>query len=212
MPTAPIAPIAQGHRGARGLCLVGNQQANSRSSRIEAVSTALSSHRRGGSSSPLVVAPRGGVLLSVTRSVQRLARIVRGRKSSTACSSGVALNVVAAPAIAPAISDLAASWVAGHPVVDGACPTVTVHNRERGHRGKRRWPSPTRPLPDGLDPGLVAVGAATAYRHRRAGPPTRRSLWVYPSIAQFAARPWRRPESCAGRTHVDRGVGVGRPC
>jgi Ca-activated chloride channel family protein len=48
--------------------------------------------------------------------------------SSTRCTTGVALSVVADPSIAAAIDDISNQWVATKPVIDGACPSVAVRS------------------------------------------------------------------------------------
>jgi hypothetical protein len=88
---------------------------------------------------------------------------------------------VAAPAIAPAISDLAASWVAGHPVVDGACPTVTVHTASAATE------EATLAKPDTTLPDVWIPDSSLWVQQLRTdidGQDTdAQSLWVYPSIA-----------------------------
>src|SRR4051794_25203622 len=52
----------------------------------------------------------------------------QGDDSTGPCSAAVSLDVVAAPSISGVLTDIATHWSEGHPVIDGACPTVVVHS------------------------------------------------------------------------------------
>jgi Ca-activated chloride channel family protein len=48
--------------------------------------------------------------------------------ASNACVTRPEINVVAAPQIAAAVSAVSTHWLATHPAISGACPTVIVHS------------------------------------------------------------------------------------
>jgi Ca-activated chloride channel homolog len=104
-----------------------------------------------------------------------------GATHSTACTSGVALTVVAADAIAPVLSDVAKNWVGSHPVVDGACPTVTVRTSSAATE-EAVLAKPDTTLPD------VWIPDSSLWVQRLRtdidGQDTdAQSLWVYPPVA-----------------------------
>jgi hypothetical protein len=97
------------------------------------------------------------------------------------CSSGVALTVVAAESIAPAISNIANAWVATHPVIDGACPRVNVHVATSSAE-EATLTKPDVSLPDIWIPDsslwIQRLGTDIEGQDTDA-----QSLWLYPSIA-----------------------------
>jgi Ca-activated chloride channel family protein len=101
--------------------------------------------------------------------------------SPTRCGAGVALNIAAAPAIAPAISDIATHWLASHPIIDGACPTVVVHPVGAATE-ETALAEPNTTLPDVWIPDsslwIRQLKADTAGLDSDV-----QSLWLYPSIA-----------------------------
>jgi Ca-activated chloride channel homolog len=50
--------------------------------------------------------------------------------AATSCVTRPALTVVAAPSISGAIAATAKHWLAGHPTIGGACPTITVQSAD----------------------------------------------------------------------------------
>ena len=101
--------------------------------------------------------------------------------SGVSCGSGVALNVVAAEEIAPVVTDIANSWVATHPVIDGACPTVTVKTSSAATT-EAGLAKPDTTLPDvWLPDSSVWV---QQLRSDIDGQDTdAQSMWVYPAVA-----------------------------
>jgi Mg-chelatase subunit ChlD len=101
--------------------------------------------------------------------------------SSKSCTSGVALTVVAAPAIAPTINDVASHWMNDRPVVDGACPTVVVRTSSASSAES------TLAKPDVTMPDVWIPDSSLWVRRLRedtAGVDSpAQSLWTYPSIA-----------------------------
>ena len=187
---------------------VGTSRPQARSS-DRAVPTALSSRGRGGAC-PRRRRRRHSRVTSAHpahSSATDRRRGIGGRPRSTACSSGVALNVVAAEAIAP--GHLRCRHELGrHPpghrrgLPDGHRP----HRRARRPK-RRRWPSPTRTLPD------VWIPDSSLWVQRLRtdidGQDTdAQSLWIYPVDRQLAARPGD-DRGQPGRARADGEVGLG---
>lgn len=97
------------------------------------------------------------------------------------CTSGVGLSVVADPSIADAIDDLADRWEATKPIVDSACPTVTVHGQDSAALAGRLTSSdmalPQIWIPDSTL-WVDRVRHDTADRDSAVS-----SMWVYPPVA-----------------------------
>ncbi|MGX7677631.1 substrate-binding domain-containing protein [Jatrophihabitans sp. DSM 45814] len=71
----------------------------------------------------LLIAVAGGVIALLRHDRTS----VQSATGGGSCASGLSLSVIAAPAIAPALTNLADEWTANKPVVDGVCPSVQVH-------------------------------------------------------------------------------------
>ncbi len=101
--------------------------------------------------------------------------------SSRSCTSGVALTVLAAPAIAPTVNDVASHWMSGSPVVDGACPTVEVRTSSSSAAVA------TLAKPDVTMPDVWVPDSSLWVQRLRddtigVDSPAQ-SLWIYPPVA-----------------------------
>jgi hypothetical protein len=67
--------------------------------------------------------------------------------AANGCVTRPVLNVVAAPAISTAISATATHWLAGHPTIGGACPTINVQSVDAATE-EARLATPGAPRPD----------------------------------------------------------------
>jgi Ca-activated chloride channel family protein len=127
----------------------------------------------------VVLAAAGTLTVVLLRSSNK--STAAGGASSSTCASGVTLQVAAAPAIAPVLSEVATNWAKTKPVVDGACPTVVVRS-VTGATEAVALAKPDVTLPDVWVPDsslwIQQLKADTAGIDAPV-----QSLWSYPSIA-----------------------------
>ena len=101
--------------------------------------------------------------------------------SSRSCTSGVALTVLAAPAIAPTVNDVASHWMSGSPVVDGACPTVVVRTSSSS-TAEATLAKPDVTMPDVWIPDSSLWVQRLRDDTIGVDSPAQ-SLWIYPPVA-----------------------------
>lgn len=101
--------------------------------------------------------------------------------ASTHCSTGVAVSVVADPSVAVAIDDISNQWVATKPVIDDACPSVSVRSVGSADEALTL-------VKADVTPPNVWIPASSLWvdrvRDEVAGVDSAaNSVWLYPSIA-----------------------------
>jgi Ca-activated chloride channel family protein len=141
--------------------------------------------RRGPRSRYVLIGALALVLLATVALVVLILRhdktdVVAARHKPT-CTAGVALTVVADPSVATVIGDIADGWSAARPIIDGACPTVTVRSQPSAIAASA-FARPDTTLPDVWIPNSTLwvnnLRSATAGADTAAN-----SIWISPPIA-----------------------------
>jgi ABC-type molybdate transport system substrate-binding protein len=104
-----------------------------------------------------------------------------GPDSLGRCTSGVSLDVVAAPALAQPLRDIADHWAASHPDFQGACPTVNVRSETAAAE------EAVLAKPDVTMPDLWVPDSSMWLQRLRSDidgtDAPARSMWTYPAVA-----------------------------
>lgn len=111
------------------------------------------------------------------------------------CTSGVSIDVIAAPAMAQPLRDIASHWAESHPDFQGACPTVNVRSVAAATQ------EVALAKPDVTVPDLWIPDSSTWVQRLRSDvdgtDAPARSMWMYPAVATsplvLATSPERAP-------------------